>query len=45
MHPIRFAIIRNKARAESLRIERIGAARDFIVGWAAGLIFFGTMLS
>ena len=40
MHPIRFALLRNKTRAETLRHERIGAARDFLVGWTAGLIFF-----
>lgn len=45
MHPIRRTVILHQAKSETLRAERLDSAREFLVGWAAGLLFFWTMLS
>ena len=45
MHPIRRSLALHQAKSETLRTDALGSAREFLVGWAAGLIFFWTMLS
>jgi hypothetical protein len=45
MHPTRIAFRRLQAQFELVDPERFQWAKDFAVGWLAGLIFFGTMLS
>lgn len=45
MHPIRRSVTLTRAKSEALRAAWIQNARDFLLGWAAGLIFFGTFLS
>lgn len=45
MHPLRRTLILANAKSGSIRADRLGSAREFLVGWTAGLIFFWTMLS
>lgn len=45
MHPIRRTLALRRTQSEALRIDHVDSAREFLVGWAAGLIFFWTMLS
>ncbi|HZH06110.1 MAG TPA: hypothetical protein VEY69_05485 [Lautropia sp.] len=44
MHPLRLAAI-VQAKPETDAPQRLQWAKDFTIGWLAGLIFFGTMLS
>ena len=45
MHPIRRALAVRHVQSEAVRVDRLQSAKEFLVGWAAGLIFFWTMLS
>ncbi|HEX8442618.1 MAG TPA: hypothetical protein VF631_03110 [Allosphingosinicella sp.] len=45
MHPTRRAIVLRHTQSEALRGDHLQSAKEFLVGWAAGLIFFWTMLS
>jgi hypothetical protein len=45
MHRTRAALARLSPDRQENEHERFAWARDFMVGWVAGLIFFGTMLS
>jgi hypothetical protein len=45
MHPMRTALASVPADPAEAEQDRLAWARDFVVGWLAGLIFFGTMLS
>jgi hypothetical protein len=44
MHPIRRAVILRHTQSEALRADRLQSAKEFLIGWAAGLLFFWTML-
>ncbi len=45
MHPFRAAVAITPAEPDGQADVRNAWARDFLIGWLAGLIFFGTMLS
>ncbi len=45
MHPFRAVLANTPDQSDSSGPGRFGWARDFAIGWIAGLIFFGTMLS
>jgi hypothetical protein len=45
MHPLRRTLALRHAQSEAVRTDRLQSAKEFLVGWAAGLIFFWTMLS
>jgi len=45
MHPSRSPAVPDPAEPEQAAADRFAWARDFVIGWLAGLIFFGTMLS
>lgn len=45
MHPLRRTLALRSNQSEALRVDRVQEAKEFLVGWAAGLIFFWTMLS
>ena len=44
MHPMRAAVLLTPAEPDQADSRRAWA-RDFLIGWLAGVIFFGTMLS
>jgi hypothetical protein len=45
MHPIRRTVALRRIQSEAVRTDHLQSAKEFLVGWAAGLIFFWTMLS
>ena len=45
MHPIRRTVTLRHVQSEAVRADHLQDAKEFLVGWAAGLIFFWTMLS
>jgi hypothetical protein len=45
MHRTRAALAQLSPDGGEIASEPIAWTRDFLVGWIAGLIFFGTMLS
>ena len=45
MHPFRAAVAFTPDQLGDTAPDRRAWARDFVIGWLAGLIFFGTMLS
>jgi hypothetical protein len=45
MHHTRYAIARLRSEPQPIPTERLRAVKEFAIGWLAGLIFFGTLLS
>ena len=45
MHPIRRSLAIHRNKSEALRADWLQNAKEFLIGWTAGLIFFGTFLS
>ncbi len=45
MHPTRSAVAAISPDPDGRAPDRFAWARDFVIGWLAGLIFFGTLLS